>query len=360
MDNIFNKIATDVAMMKFKHVKVTNTTGDNGKNLKVMEWQEMSDLSQCLSISPNDEDTPIVFWSNVIRKLLQEQLAVVIPVYENGTLKEIRLVDDVVMINSGKITVLIDEESQVLEVGSVWIFENPKKNLSAQLNQITNIIDDNLKALSEKINEQSSTLKGLLKLPTTLADDELKQKAQDRVNNIMEVAANGEIGYLARDEDFEELTNTYGTASKEELEFLKLQLYQAFGINEKLFTCDYTEDQYRAYYQSVVKVYLRVIEEEIYRKYFSKTARTQGQRLFVYIDLFDIASLKDLNNFAYQMKYSGIMNANELREILGYAEFEGGEVFESNKNAVPIGTAQTEEKLFELEVKMSQILEKLK
>lgn len=337
LDNIYNKIATDVAMARFKHIKVTRIKDKPDQ----MEWLQFSALSDVLTYSPNALDTPIVFWSNVVRKMLQAQFAVVVPVYEKGELAELQLADDATIENKTAL-VIIDGQKKELPIGNVWVFENPKQNLSIQLNKVTNLIDDSLRALSYKVNEKPSTLRGLLKLPTKAEDGELKKKAEDRVKNIMDMAAIGEIGYLQSGEEFQELTHAYGTANKEEMEFLKQQLYNSFGINEDLFTCDYSEDQYRAYYQSVLKLYIRVIAEEINRKYFTKTARTQGQKLLFYVDLFDIASLKDLNEFAFKQKYSGNMNSNEIREIFGYGAYEGGEIFETNKNAVQIGMDSAE------------------
>lgn len=337
LDNIYNKIATDVAMARFKHIKVTRIKDKPDQ----MEWLQFSPLSDVLTYSPNEQDTPIVFWSNVVRKMLQAQFAVVIPVYQKGELSELQLADDALFENN-KVLVIVDGKKQELPIGNVWVFENPKQNLSIQLNKVTNLIDDALRSLSYKVNDKPSTLRGFLKLPTKAEDGELKRKAEDRVKNIMDMAKDGEIGYLQQGEEFQELNNTYGTASKEEMEFLKQQLYNSFGINEDLFTCSYSEDQYRAYYQSVLKLYIRVIAEEINRKYFTKTARTQGQKLLFYVDLLDIASLKDLNEFAFKQKYSGNMNSNEIREIFGYGAYEGGEVFETNKNAVQIGSNTTE------------------
>lgn len=331
LDNIINKIATDVALLKFKHVKITRKKNAPDE----MQWFEQSDLAQCLTVSPNDYETPICFWSNVIRKMLNDQIAVVIPTYQNGILQSLQLVDCVINFKGRNLMVQIDDNTIEIDISSAWIFENPKKNISTQLGQIARLIDDNLRALSYKLNEDNSKLKGFLKIPTKAEDGELKKRAEARVSNIMETAKGAGIGFLQQGEEFQELNNTYGTTSENELEFLKMQLYQAFGINEKLFTCDYTEEQFRAYFSSVLKVYQRVISEEINRKFFSKT-RTQGQKLLVYFDMYDISSLKDLNEFAFKMKYSGIMNANEIREIFGYGSYEGGDVFETNKNAVRV------------------------
>jgi phage portal protein BeeE len=343
LDNIFNKISTDVAMLKFKHVRITRNEGAPDE----MQWFEFSDLAQALTISPNDNESPIVFWSSVVRKMLHDGVAVVIPKVINDTLQELRLVQGVLEFNEGKLLVQLDKDAkeQVIEIDitSCWIFENPKQNISAQLGQITRLIDDNLRSLSWKLSDKNSKLDGFLKLDTKAEDGELKKRAEMRVKNIMDVAENGGIGFLQKGEDFMELSKTYGTASEAELEFLKLQLYQAFGINEKLFTCDYTEMQYRAYFQGVLKVYQRVISEEINRKWFSRTARTQGHRLLTYFDMVDIVSLKDVSEFVFKAKYTGLMNSNELREMFfGLGGYSGGDVYETNLNQVQIGQPNNE------------------
>lgn len=332
LDNIYNKIATDVAMLRFKHVKIKREQDAPDK----MTWEMESPISQVLNISPNDYETPIVFWSNVVRKMLQDQFAIVVPTYRKGDIESLHLVDGVIYVDDHKVSFEFEGKAKTLDINSVWIFENPKQNISAQLGDISKLIDDNLRALSYKISEQGNWLKGLLKSPTVVRDEMLKSAAEKRINSIMETAKTGGIAVLEKGEEFQELNNKYSTASPEEMEFLKLQLYQGFGINEKLFTCDYTESQYRAYFSSVLKVYQRVISEEINRKYFSKTSRTQGHQILVYFDMFDITSLKDLNEFAFKTKYSGIFNANEIREIFGYGAYQGGDTYETNKNALPI------------------------
>jgi phage portal protein BeeE len=339
LENVYNKISTDVAMMRSKHIKVTRKNGQPAS----WEWYEHSPLASVMEVSPNLNDTPIVFWSNVMRTILQDGVAVVVPTYSNGNITGLELASGVSDYRDDTVIVQVGEKIYEVRKENIWLFENPKQNLTTQLGQISNLIDSNLKAISEKLNTSDvSWLKGLLKIPTKAQDGELKKRAEQRVQSIYDVANRGGIGYLEQGEDFMELSRDYTTASESELEFLKMQLYQAFGINENLFTCDYTEEQYRAYYQSVIKVYLRVIREEINRKYFTATARTQGQKLLVYMDMFDVASLKDLNDFAFRQKYSGNMNSNEIREIFGYGSYPGGDVYETNKNAIPIGIGEDE------------------
>ena len=339
LDNIYNKISTDTAQMRFKHVKITRNPGGVDK----MEWYENSDLANVLSISPNPLEIPIVFWANVTRAMLRDGVAVVVPRWENGRLVEIWLAKKTVTWTAESVELMLDDVAVELPLTDVWVFENPKLNVTTQLNQITELIDINLNALTEKLSDGNSSLRGFLKLPTKAADEHLKKQARNRVDSMLDLAKSGGIAYLEQGEEFQELSKDYSTASKEELEFLKSQLYNAHGINEKLFTCDYTEEQYRAYYSSVMKLYQRVYSEEINRKYFTKTARTQGNKLLVFFDMADMISFKDLVEGGFKSKYAGLMNSNEFRETyLGLPGYEGGEVFETNLNAVRIGAEESE------------------
>lgn len=338
LDNIYNKISTDTAQMRFKHVKITRNPGGVDK----MEWYENSDLANVLSFSPNPLEIPIVFWANVTRAMLRDGVAVVVPRWENGRLIEIWLAKKTVTWTSESVEIMLDDIAVELPLSDVWVFENPKLNVTSQLNQITELIDINLNALTEKLSDGNSSLRGFLKLPTKAADEHLKKQAKNRVDSMLDLAKSGGIAYLEQGEEFQELSKDYSTASKEELEFLKSQLYNAHGINEKLFTCDYTEEQYRAYYSSVMKLYQRVFSEEINRKYFTKTARTQGNKLLVFFDMADMISFKDLVEGGFKSKYAGLMNSNEFRETyLGLPGYEGGEVFETNLNAVRIEPSES-------------------
>ena len=341
LDNIYNKISVDVAMMNFKHVKVTKGASEVDK----WEVYENSDLMQAIAFSPNLDESPVVFWSSVVRMMLEKGIAVVVPTYEKDKIKDLTLASGNIRFNNTQIIVTIDDVEQTVNKADVWIFENPKQNLTVQLNQITQLIDDNLNALSERINSStSSTIFGFLKTPTKAVDKELQRRAEERVQSIQKVAQNGGIGYLEKDEEFQELTKKITTATTEELEFLKSQLYQSFGINESLFTGDYSESQFKGYFSSVLKLYQRVIKEEINRKYFTKTARTQGQKLMVFYDLFDLTSVKDLTEFGYKMTYSAISNPNEIRELVGWLPYEQGNIFKTNANAVDLEGGEANEK----------------
>lgn len=333
VENMYNKIATDVSMLNFKHVRIQRRKDAHD----LMTWEQTSDIQNALTVSPNDFQTPTVFWSEVMYKILKDGACVVVPTYKKGKIQSLNIVYGNWKVENKTIQFEVDDDKEVkTSINNVLIFINPKKNVGTALHSITNLIDENLRQMQYKLAESKGSLKGFIRFNTKLADNSMKDYAKSRVKNILETAEDGGMGYLDKDEEFIELSHTYDTFSSEEISQLKEQLYQAFGMNEKLFTCDYSEEQYRAYFSSVLKVYQRVIAEELNRKLFTQTARTQGQKILVYYDYFDIASLKDLSDFAFKSKYSALMSANEIREIFGYGAYEGGDVYESNRNAIDI------------------------
>lgn len=332
VENMYNKIATDVSMLNFKHVRIQRRKDAHD----LMTWEQTSDIQNALTVSPNDFQTPTVFWSEVMYKILKDGACVVVPTYKKGKIQSLNIVYGDWKVENKTIQFEVDDKEVKTSINNVLIFINPKKNVGTALHSITNLIDENLRQMQYKLAESKGSLKGFIRFNTKLADNSMKEYAKSRVKNILETAEDGGMGYLDKDEEFIELSHTYDTFSSEEISQLKEQLYQAFGMNEKLFTCDYSEEQYRAYFSSVLKVYQRVIAEELNRKLFTQTARTQGQKILVYYDYFDIASLKDLSDFAFKSKYSALMSANEIREIFGYGAYEGGDVYESNRNAIDI------------------------
>lgn len=333
VQNIINKISNDVAMLRFRHVRITRIDGAPDD----MQIFETDPLATVLTISPNDYKVPFVFWSEVMRKILLDQIAVVVPTYTGGNISGITLADGVYSFDNHQITIEINGTAKTVDINSVWIFENPRQNVNIELGMITGLIDASLRALSYKLAEGNNRLKGFLKIPTKAIDEKLRKEAELRVNNIMAAAAGSGIGYLQQGEEFQELTGEYGTASQDQMEFLKSVLHDAYGISPKLFTCEYTEDEFRAYYSTVLKPYMRMITEEINRKYFSQTARTQGHKLITHFDIFDMVTIKDMTDFAFKSKYSAVLNSNEIRELMGFPPYYGGDAFQSNLNATNVG-----------------------
>ena len=72
------------------------------------------------------------------------------------------------------------------------------------------------------------------------------------------------------------------------------------------------------YNKKVLKPILDLIELEFTRKFLTKTARTQGQKIAYYIDAFDLVTVDEVANMANAFGRNEILSPNEVRAILGF------------------------------------------
>jgi len=328
VESVYSKIATDVGCADYRHVKAGEGT-----------FSEVnSDLMQCLTVSPNPEQTPTNFWSDVTYRIVKDGAAAVIPKYEKGVLTEIHLADSIESIEDGQVTLIVDTWRHVLPIENVFIFVNPKPTLTIHLAGITSLIDNALHALSMKVTEGRNELRGILHLSTKVSDAEQRAYAEQRVKNMAAVASGAlPIAYAESGETFQEIQGRCdNTATESELNFLLDQLHRSFGISKAIFEGDYTDQQWKAYFNSVLRPIMNVIEQEITRKHFGKTARTQGNRVKIVVDFMQIASLADFTEFAYRGIYSSVVTPNEAREVLNLSPIPDGDTVLSNLNAIPL------------------------
>jgi HK97 family phage portal protein len=288
-----------------------NITNSDGTSQIV---EQTSDISDVLKVSPNNYQSPTPFWTRVICQMLEDGYTAVVPIYQANSLQALVIADGINQIEHGLVDICINGNNQLFNISDVLIFENPNKNLSIQLGQISDLINQALISLSHKLSDDGSKLKGLLQIPTRTNDSELLARANKRIETIMASAANSEIGVLELGEEFQELSNEYGTASEDELESLKRLLTDAFGINENLISGDFTEIQYRAYRMNILNPFKRVITEELNRKLFTKTARTQGHSISANYNLWELATLSETANAAQALINAEVMSPNEIRQ----------------------------------------------
>lgn len=327
LEAILARISNDVGKGTFTHYKREGSE-------KVVDIKD--EIYLALNVSPNLYQTPINFWSDVVREMLENDVAVVVPRYKNGKLFSLMLADGVGGIDGTRIKLSLNGKEYSAQLGNVFVFENPRTGASTALKQFMDLLNTALNDLGERLTSEGK-IDNVLKIPVNTDFDKMNAKYTRRVNEFLE-SARGGIGFLQQGEEISSLNRPAGVgATQAELDFLKEQLYENYGINKNLLTGDYNEQQYRAYMNSIVTVYTQVIEQELNKKLLTLEQIVAGEKITMNINLFAGASLNDLTQFLDKMRYHGIINANEGREILDMAPVEGLDEYMSNKNAVAVG-----------------------
>ena len=178
----------------------------------------------------------------------------------------------------------------------------------------------------------TQSIKGILKSTKAMLKPEDVKKMRDQfVNDFIDYHRNKSgIGGLDATTDFKPVEIKPQTATDEQVRMIDEKVLKYFGINENIIESKYTEDEWNAFYESVLEPIGLQMSLEFSNKIFTPTEKNFGNEILFESNRLQYASNKtkiELVRYA-----SNIMTINELREIFNLAPEEGGDVFMIDQN----------------------------
>lgn len=366
--SIYNRIAMDVSMTGFKHVKI------NRENEDVTDM--LTGLNNCLTVEANIDQTHLQFIQDLVYSMFDEGVVAVVPV-ETTINPKVSGSYDINSLRVGKIvnwfpkhvTVKLYNENTgqhediTVEKKHTAILENP---LYAVIN------DDNstLKRLIQKLNqldneEDPGRLDLLISLPYSIKTEMQRQMAEKRIKDLetqLSIGKNG-IAYVDGTEKAMQLNRPINSQLPETVSKLQQQFYNQLGLTENIFNGTANEMELRTYYSRTIDPIVSHITAEFTRKFITKTARTQGQAIAAYRDMFKTVTVEAVANLGDTFRRNSIASANEIRKFIGLKpsndpradELFNPNIADSNQNpSVSSDGGSDDEELY------NQVLEKVK
>jgi hypothetical protein len=102
-----------------------------------------------------------------------------------------------------------------------------------------------------------------------------------------------------------------------QVEFLTKQLYSQLGIPKDVFDGVADERTMINYHNRTIDPILTAITENMERKFLSKTARAQGQRIRYFKDPFKNMALSEIAEIGDKLSRNEVVSPNELRSGIG-------------------------------------------
>lgn len=325
VSTIFNRIAIDAAMTKFKHVKVNPENED--------ETDMPTGLNNCLTVEANIDQNAIQFIHDVVYSMFDEGVVAVVPV--ETTMSPLMTGSyDIVDMRVGKIMQWYPEHVEIqlynqrtglneritMPKKSVAIIENP-------LYAVVNSENSTLKRLTRKLNQldnvdelaNSGRLDLLISVPYTAKTELQKRMAEERIKSIEAQLAAGRngIAYIDATEKVTQLNRPANSQLLESIESLSQQFYNQLGLTASIFDGTAKENELRNYYTRTIDPIIDVIVLEFSRKFLTKTARTQGQTIKYYRDMFKMVPVEIIAQLGDTFRRNEIASTNELRKIIG-------------------------------------------
>lgn len=126
----------------------------------------------------------------------------------------------------------------------------------------------------------SNNLKGILKFTNTmLKEKDIKASKDAFVRDYLNLENTSGIASLDAKAEFQEVNIKPITLDKAQLEQVNYNVYDYFGISEKIVRNDFTDDQWNAFYEGVIEPRAMQLGYEFTNKIFSDLAIREGNKI---------------------------------------------------------------------------------
>ncbi|GLY09591.1 phage portal protein [Pseudobacillus badius] len=182
--------------------------------------------------------------------------------------------------------------------------------------------------------KSSAFLRGLIQYTAMLKDEDLKKNRDRFVADYMDVSNNGGIAALDSKAEYKELKNDPKMIDAEQMSAIEEKVYKYFNINKKIVTSSYTEDEWNAFYESVIEPIAIQLSLEFTYKLFTEREQGFGNEIIFEANRLQYASNTTKISMVRDIMPLGILSKNEAREIFNLSSIEGGDEFVQTLNVV--------------------------
>lgn len=323
--SLYTRMALDAAETTIQHVRLD----ENDRFLETIN----SGLNSCLNVEANVDQTGKAFLFDVYFSMFDEGHVAIVP--ENTT-KNPYLSDsyDILSMRTAKIVEWYPEKVRVEMYNSqkgrkeqitlpkriVGIIENP-------FYAVMNEPNGTLKRLTRKLNlmdmldEQASSdkLNMVIQLPYAVKGEIRRQEALTRLKDLedqLRKSPHG-IAYSDTTEKIIQLNRPVENNMMSEIDYLTTQAYSQLGTTKAVFEGTASNDELSNYFSRTIEPCVRVVADELRRKYLTQTARTQHQSIFYFHDPFKFIPITNIADIADKFTRNAIISSNEMRQIMG-------------------------------------------
>lgn len=322
---IYNRIALDVAALKFRHVRLD----ENGRFKEEMG----TNLNEVLSVEANIDQSGRAFIHDLALSMIDEGVVAAVPV-ETSEDPEVSNSYDIYQMRVGPIVEWYPQHVKVRLYNSVTgqhqdmpfrkkdvaILENPFYAVMNAPNSTLQRLIRKLRIL-DVIDEQagSGKLDLIIQLPYTIRSEARQQQAEIRRKSVEDQLAGNKLGiaYIDSTEKVIQLNRSVENNLLKQVEYLTSMLYSQLGLNQSILDNTADEQTQLSYSNKIVEPIASTITDEFKRKFLTKTARSQGQSIMFFTEPFRMTPAAQMADLTDKLTRNEILTSNEVRQIIG-------------------------------------------
>lgn len=173
--------------------------------------------------------------------------------------------------------------------------------------------------------KNSASIRGIVKYNQVLSPSKLKEAKEEFMNNYFSMANNGGVVPVDQSMDYQPLKVSDIQIDTSQVDAVKRKIYDYLGINESIVTGNYNEDQWQAFFESIVEPFAIQISSELTEKIFSEREKAFANRVIFEATKLQYASNKSKTNVIKELLPLGVITINQALDLLNLPRVQDGD-----------------------------------
>ncbi|CDH89019.1 phage portal protein [Clostridium botulinum] len=171
----------------------------------------------------------------------------------------------------------------------------------------------------------SGNIRGILKYNQALSPENLKKEKEAFISDYLSISNNGGIAALDSKMDYVPLDVKLAVIDEKQLEAVKKKIYEYLGISENIVNSTYSENEWAAFYESVIEPLGLQFSLELTEKVLTPREQAFGNSILLEANRLQFASNTTKTNILKELMPLGLFTVNQAMEILNLPSVEGGD-----------------------------------
>lgn len=173
--------------------------------------------------------------------------------------------------------------------------------------------------------KSSATIRGILKHNQVMSPQKLKEEKDAFIKDYLNASNNGGIAAIDSKYDYVPLENNPISIDDKQLNSVKKKIYDYLGVSENIVNSNYNEDEWAAFYESVIEPLAVQFSLELTEKIFTPREQSFGNSILLEANRLQFASNKTKTSILKELMPLGLFTVNQALEILNLPAVEGGD-----------------------------------
>ena len=182
--------------------------------------------------------------------------------------------------------------------------------------------------------KQSTFLRGILKYNTMLKEEDVKKHRDRFIKDYMDISDDTGVAALDAKAEYIPLDNEAKMTTEKQMKFFEDDLLSYFNVSASIVNSDYDEDQWNAFYESVLEPISIQLSQEFTHKVFTQNEISYGNEIVFDSNRIQYASVRTKIALVQYLAPLGVLKKNEVREIFNLSAIDGGDEIMQSLNYI--------------------------